>query len=67
MREQYGKLFADRPNLRVSSAGRVTAGEFAVDEEHVSGLNFADMPAEMTVLRTYRVVGGKISRLMLLF
>jgi len=26
----------------------MTAGEFVVDEEHVSGMNFGDMPAGMT-------------------
>jgi len=34
MREQYGKLFADSPDLRVTIANRMAAGEFVVDEEH---------------------------------
>ena len=67
MREQYGKLFADSPDLRVSIANRMTAGEFVVDEEHLSGVRFGDMPTEMTAVSVYRVVGGKISKLMLLF
>jgi hypothetical protein len=67
MREQYGKLFADSPDLHLTIANRMTAGEFVVDEEHVSGLNPADMPAEMTALSVYRVTDGKIARLMLLF
>ena len=36
MREQYGKLFADSPDLRVVIANRVAAGEFVVDEEHLN-------------------------------
>jgi hypothetical protein len=67
MREQYAKLFADSPDLNLVIAGRVTAGDFVVDEEHISGMHFGDMPAEMTILSVYRVTGGRISKLMLLF
>ena len=35
MREQYGKLFADSPDLRLTIANRMSAGEFVVDEEHL--------------------------------
>ncbi len=48
MREQYGKLFADSPDLHPTVASRMTAGDFVVDEEHVSGMHFGDMPTEMT-------------------
>jgi hypothetical protein len=67
MREQYGKLFADSPDLRLTVASRMTAGDFVVDEEHVSGIHFADMPTEMTALSVYQVTNEKITRLMLLF
>jgi hypothetical protein len=30
-------------------------------------MHFGDMPSEMTILSVYRVTGGKISKLMLLF
>lgn len=66
MREAYGKLFADSPDLRVAIAGRITAGEFVVDEEHLSGFHFGDMPSDMTSVAAYRVVNGKIAKLMLL-
>ncbi len=66
MREAYGKLFADSPDLHVDIAGRVTAGEFVVDEEHLSGFHFGDMPTDMTAVAVYRVVNGKIAKLMLL-
>jgi hypothetical protein len=66
MREQYGKLFADSPELRVTIGGRLAAGEFVVDEEHLSGFNFAGLPTEMTALAVYRIVDGKIAKLMLL-
>jgi uncharacterized protein (TIGR02246 family) len=66
MREAYGKLFADSPDLHVTIAGRVTAGEFVVDEEHLSGFHFGDMPSDMSAVAIYRVTDGKIARLMLL-
>lgn len=67
MREQYSRLFADSPELRLTIASRMTAGEFVVDEEHESGVHFGDLPTEMTALGIYRVIEGKIARLMLLF
>lgn len=66
MREAYGKLFAESPDLHVAIAGRITAGEFVIDEEHLSGFHFGDMPTEMVSVAVYRVVNGKIAKLMLL-
>jgi hypothetical protein len=66
MREQYGKLFADSPDLDVTIASRIAVGQFVVDEEHISGFNFSDMPTKLTAITIYRIVEGKISRLMLL-
>jgi hypothetical protein len=66
MREQYGKLFADSPELRVSIANRIADGNFVIDEEHLSGFHFPGMPTELTGLAVYRVADGKIVRLMLL-
>jgi hypothetical protein len=67
LREQYAKLFADSPDLGMVISGRVAAGDFVVDEAHISGMNFGSMPSEMTVLSVYRISGGKIAKLMLLF
>jgi len=67
MREQYGTLFADRPGLHLTVASRMTAGDFVIDEEHVSGMHFADLPTEMAALSIYRVTNEKITRMMLLF
>ena len=67
MREQYGKLFADSPGLRLTIANRMTAGAFVVDQEEISGFRFGDMPTEITALSVYQVTDGKISKLMLLF
>jgi uncharacterized protein (TIGR02246 family) len=67
MREAYGKLFADSPDLQVTVASRMATGDFVVDEEHLTGVRFEGMPPEMTALTVYRVADGKIARLMLLF
>ena len=67
MREAYGKLFADSPDLHVEIPSRMVAGDFVIDEEHLSGDQFEGMPPEMTALSVYRVVDGTIARLMLLF
>ena len=67
MREQYGKLFADSPDLSVTIASRMTAGAFVIDQEEISGFHFGDMPTEMTALTVYQVTDGKITKLMLLF
>jgi len=66
MREQYGKLFADSPELNVKIANRMATGDFVVDEEHLSGFRFGEMPTEVTALSVYRVTDGKIAKLMLL-
>jgi hypothetical protein len=44
----------------------MAAGEFVVDEEHQTGVHFEGMPAEGTGLCVYRVVEGKIARMMVL-
>lgn len=67
MREQYGRLFADSPGLQVTIASRMTAGDFVIDEEHISGVQFPGMPESMSAVCVYQVTGGKIARLMLLF
>jgi hypothetical protein len=66
MRQRYGTLFADSPDLQVTIASRISAGEFVVDEEHLSGFHFGDMPTDLVAVAIYRVTDGKITRLMLL-
>ena len=66
MREEYGKLFADSPELTVTIANRMATGDFVVDEEHLSGFHSGEMPTEVAALSIYRVTDGKIAQLMLL-
>ena len=58
MPQPHRRGFAGSPDLHLTIAKRMTAGEFVVDEEHVSGMHFADMPTEMTALSVYRVADG---------
>jgi hypothetical protein len=55
MREQYGKLSADSPDLDLTIASRVTAGN-SWSTTSVSGVNFGDVPTEMTALSAYPVI-----------
>jgi hypothetical protein len=54
--------------LRLSATigNRATAGEFVVDEEHLAGANYEGMPDEYDAVTVYRVVEGKIARVMFL-
>jgi hypothetical protein len=44
----------------------MSSGEFVINEEQVTGLNFNGYPSEVTALVIYRVVAGKIEKMMLL-
>ena len=66
MRELYGKLFADSPDVHVDIASRITLGEFVIDEEHFSGFQVDDTPADRVAICVYRIEDGMIARLMML-
>lgn len=61
IREEYGALFDDSPDVHAEIVGRVTAGAWTVDHERVSR-------GEETreVLVAYRVVDGLINRVVML-
>jgi hypothetical protein len=63
MRERYGRLFADSPNLHAEIATRIRVGSFVVDEERVSGRSEGDLHA----IAIYRLDSdGLIDRVRLL-
>lgn len=62
----YGQLFAQSPDLRVEIGTRIVAGDWVVDEEDVSGINFEGMPAAMHALIVYHVKDGYIDRAQML-
>jgi len=66
MRGRYGLLFRDSPRLSVEIARRMVAGDYVIDEEHLSGFNLAGSPAEMQAVVIYRVRQGLIHDVVLL-
>ena len=45
MRERYGRLFADSPDLRAEIVTRIPVGSYVIDEERVSGRPDGDLHA----------------------
>ena len=60
MRGQYESLFRDSPQLSVAIPNRITAGDFVVDEEDVSGFILAGFPDTMKAVVVYLVRDGLI-------
>jgi hypothetical protein len=61
MREQYGQLFRDSPELTVDIPQRIVIGDYVIDEEPVTGFNLPGYPAELHAVVAYQVTAGKIS------
>jgi len=66
MRDSYGQLFRDSPNLKVAITQRIVIGEFVVDEEEIDGFTLPGFPTQMRAVVVYRVSGGKIQEVVLL-
>jgi uncharacterized protein (TIGR02246 family) len=60
MRERYGRLFADSPQLHSTLRSRVRVGSHVFDEEHVTGMNLAGMPPELHAMVVHRIDDGLI-------
>jgi hypothetical protein len=59
MREQYGRVFADFPDLKAEIVSRIRVGSYVVDEERVTGRPDGDLHA----VAIYRLDGdGSIDR-----
>ena len=59
MRDRYGRLFAEHPDLHAKLLARIEHEVFAIDHEHVVGLR----PDEVVyAVATYEVRGGLIRR-----
>lgn len=57
VREQYGRLFANTPNLNARVATRIVQGSFVIDHEVVTGLPNG---GEMRAVAIYEVRDGLI-------
>jgi hypothetical protein len=60
MREQYGQLFRDSPQLQVDILSRMVIGEYVIDEERVTGFNLPGFPAVVHSVVVYQVAEDKI-------
>lgn len=65
MRERYGKLFEDSPDLAVDVASRIVVGDHVVDEERITGFNLPGYPTELHAAVVYQLRDGKIGRVIL--
>jgi hypothetical protein len=63
MRERYGRLFADSPDLHAEIVTRIRVGSYVIDEERISGRT----DGEVHAVAIYRLDGdGLIDRVRLL-
>lgn len=68
MREQYGALFRDSPNLTGRIANRIVVGDVVIDEEEIHGAHHPDYPSTSDVHAAvaYHLSGDKIDRVVFL-
>ena len=57
MRERYGKLFKNEPELKVRIVNRIVQGDHVIDQEEVS----RGAGRQFSAVAIYRVEGGKIT------
>jgi hypothetical protein len=57
MRERYGPMFAQYPDLHCRLASRIRIGDYVVDEERITGRK----PTEEHAVAIYRVESGLIA------
>lgn len=57
MRERYGPMFAQNPDLHCRIVSRIRIGEYVVDEERITGRG----PAEVHAVAIYRLQGDLIA------
>jgi hypothetical protein len=66
IREQYGQLFRDSPDLHVEIPRRMVQGDYVIDQEVITGFVLPGYPTEMRAVVVYRVRDGVIADMMLL-
>jgi hypothetical protein len=63
---RYGELFDHSADLREEIGNRIEIGDIVIDDEHATGFNLRDMPAEIHAVVVYRVADDLIQRAELL-
>jgi hypothetical protein len=67
IREMYGGLFENSPQLVGQIANRMVVGTFGAYVEQIGGTNMPGMATSVEALCVYQVTGGKFSRVALYF
>ena len=67
LREMYGGLFENSPQLAGRVVNRIVVGSFVADHEEIEGFNLPDMPTSVQAIAVYQVAGKKIQRVGLYF
>jgi uncharacterized protein (TIGR02246 family) len=60
MRPVYEQLFAQSPELHCEIRQRICVGPYVVDEEAITGFDFAGFPTEVHAAAVYRVEADHI-------
>jgi hypothetical protein len=66
LRAMYGQLFAQSPDLHAEVVNRIQVGDYVIDEERASGVNFEGFPPELHAAVIYRIADGKIAHVRML-
>jgi uncharacterized protein (TIGR02246 family) len=66
MREFYGQLFAQSPQLRCVVRQRIHVGRYVIDEEAISGIHLDGFPTEVHAAAVYLVEKDLIARVRIL-
>jgi putative hydrolase of HD superfamily len=67
IREMYGPLFQNSPDLSGRIVNRLAVGRFVADHEAIDGFILHDSPSSIQAIAVYEVADGKISRVALYF
>src|ERR1700733_2778568 len=62
VRQTYGGLFENSPQLGGRIAKRIVVGDFVADHEEIEGINMPGRPTSIRAIAVYQVTDGKISR-----
>jgi uncharacterized protein (TIGR02246 family) len=67
IRQMYGELFGNSPQLAGRIANRIVVGNFVADHEEIEGFNLPGRPASIQAIAVYQVTDGRITRVALYF
>jgi hypothetical protein len=66
LREVYGQLFRNSPQLAVTIPCEMAVGDYVIHEEQIDGFNLPGYPAQIHAVAVYRVTDGEIREVTLL-